>query len=72
MPTSNFQPIRLLDLGFSIEIHIFDDDQLASGSTLFAKTGHVMFSKRRVKMGLGMQKSKQEFGEFVSLVKYGS
>ena len=26
-----------------------DPDQLASGSILFAKTGHVMFSKRRVK-----------------------
>ena len=26
-----------------------DPDQLASGSMLFAKTGHVMFSKRRVK-----------------------
>ena len=36
-----------------------DPDQLASseanwsGSTLFAKTGHVVFSKRRVKTGLG-------------------
>ena len=35
-----------------------DPDQLASseanrsGSTLFAKTGHVVFSKRRVKMGI--------------------
>ena len=25
-----------------------DPDQLDSGSALFAKTGHVMFSKRRV------------------------
>ena len=34
--------------------NIADPDQLAleanwSGSTMFAKTGHVMFSKRRVK-----------------------
>ena len=44
---------------YLLEIHIFNDsaapDQLASseanwsGSALFAKTGHVVFSKRRVK-----------------------
>ena len=39
-----------------------DPDQLASseanwsGTTLFAKTGHVMLSKRRVKQGLTNQK----------------
>ena len=47
--------------GFLIEIHIFignsaDPDQLASseanwsGSTLSAKTGHVVFSKRQIKV----------------------
>ena len=58
MPISNFQPIRLLDLGFWYKFTLMtnsaDPDQLASseanwsGPTLFAKTGHVMFSKRRV------------------------
>ena len=43
---------------FFIEIHIFNDKQCRtrsvgfylSGSTLFAKIGHVVFSKRRVKV----------------------
>ena len=53
-PTSNFQPIRLLDPGFFIEIHIFNGKQSRSRSvgffrTVFAKTGHVVFSKRRNK-----------------------
>ena len=42
---TNFQQIRLLDPGLYA-------DQLAanwSGSTLFAKTGYVVFSKRKVK-----------------------
>ena len=48
--------------GFLIEIHIFNDKQCRSrsvtsseanwsGSTLFAKTGHVVFSKRGVNSG---------------------
>ena len=54
MPTSNFQPIRLLDLSFWYKFNdTADPDELASnwsGSTLFAKTGHVLFNKRRVKI----------------------
>ena len=60
MPNSNFQSIRLLDLGFWQKLtylmtNSVDPYQLASseanwsGSTLFAKTEHVVFSKRRVK-----------------------
>ena len=60
MPTSNFQPIRLLDPGFWYKFTYLmtnsaDPDQLASeeanwsGSSLFAQTGHAVFSKRRVK-----------------------
>ena len=59
--STNFQPIRLLDQGFWQKLTYLmtnsaDPDQLASseanwsGSTLFAKTGHVVFSKRRVKI----------------------
>ena len=59
-PTSNFQPVRLLDPRL-IEIHIFNDKTVQiqtslafseadwSGATLFAKTGHVVFSKRSIK-----------------------
>ena len=53
-PTSNFQPIRLLDPCFwqtftYLMTNSADPDQLASsGSALFAKTRHVVFSKRRV------------------------
>ena len=43
--------------GFLIEIHLFNDKRcrsrsvgFRSASALFAKTGHVMFSKRRVKI----------------------
>ena len=54
-----FQPIRLLDLDFWLKFTYLmtnsaDPDQLASsednwsGATLFAKTGHVVFSKRKV------------------------
>ena len=61
--TSNFQPIRLLDPGFLIEIHIVktnsaDPDQLAS--SLFAKTGHVVFSMRRYKVSLFQPILKQQ------------
>ena len=56
-PTSNLQPIRLLDLGFWQKFtysmtNSADPDQLASeeanwsGSTLFTITGHVVFNKR--------------------------
>ena len=59
-PISKFQPVRLLDpycwYKFThLMTNSADPDQLASseanwsGSTLFAKTGHVVFSKRRVK-----------------------
>ena len=61
MPTSSFQPIRLLDLDCSYKFTYLmannaDPDQLSSseanwsGSTLFAKKGQVMVSKRRVKL----------------------
>ena len=63
MSISNFQPIRLLDPDCwykftNLMTNSADPDQLASseanwsGSTLFAKTGHVVFSKRRVKLYL--------------------
>ena len=49
MPTSNFPPIRLLDPNCCYKFTYLiansaDPDQLA-----FAKTGHVVFNKRRVK-----------------------
>ena len=37
-PTSNFQPIRLLDPGFLIEIHIFNDKQCRSKSVGFLRS----------------------------------
>ena len=60
MPTSNFQPIRLLDLVCCYKFTYLmansaDPDQLASseanwsGSTLFAKQGISGFSRTRVK-----------------------
>ena len=59
MPTSNFQPVRLLDPDCCYKFTYLmansaDPDQLASSkanwsrSTLFARTRHVVFSKRRV------------------------
>ena len=55
MPTSNFQPIRLLDPGFLYKFAYLmansaDPDQLASseancsGSALFAKAGNILAS----------------------------
>ena len=63
MPTSNFQPIIILDPDCCYKYTYLmansaDPDQLASpednlsGSTLSAKTGHVVFSKRRVNFSL--------------------
>ena len=60
-PTSNFQLIRLIDLDCCYKFTYLiansaDSDQLVSseanwsGSTLFAKTWHVVFSERRVKL----------------------
>ena len=46
-----------------------DPDQLASsetnwsGSTLFAKAGHVVFSKRRVQLATGMEKRLKTAGQ---------
>ena len=51
--------------GFLIEIHIFNNKQCRSrstGSTLFAKTGHVVFSKRRVKSQTGQTGDQEVVG----------
>ena len=65
MPTSNFQPIRLLDPDFWYKFTYWmanstDPDQLAnwSGSTLFPKAEYIGFSRTRVKKRLQCSNSK--------------